>query len=241
MTYVRSPLPLAVPSSGDWMHDRLTEARGILADTARHPDTLAIIAARVVVGLTGDSAECSEAIDMLRARDQRHQHAIAAAALAMGRLDVMVPLVGDWPFDVLLSHNRFTLLNRSADKLFDIARARGITVLNAAPYAGGVLAKGTAQIKKITYQDASEAALAPVRQVEGICAEHGVAPGAVALQFSLNDPRVASTIVGVSRTERVTQTLDWMAAAIPAQAWDQLGHLPYETEDPEAHRVYRPG
>lgn len=164
-----------------------------------------------------------------------------AVGLAMGRLDVMVPLIRDWPFDVMLSHNRFTLLNRSADELFDVARARGITVLNAAPYAGGVLAKGTAQIKKITYQDASEAALAPVRHVESICAEHGVAPGAVALQFSIHDPRVASTVVGVSRAERVAQTIDWATAPIPARAWDQLGGLPYETEDPEAHRVYSPG
>lgn len=164
-----------------------------------------------------------------------------AVGLAMGRLDVMLPLVREWPFDVVLSHNRFTLLNRSADELFDVARARGITVLNAAPYAGGVLAKGTAQVKKITYQDASEAALAPVRHVEGICADHGVAPGAVGLQFSMNDPRVTSTIVGVSKAERVAATLDWAAAVIPTQAWDQLGRLPYETEDPEAHRVYRPG
>jgi len=164
-----------------------------------------------------------------------------AVGLAMGRLDVMLPLVRDWPFDVVLSHNRFTLLNRSADELFNVARARGITVLNAAPYAGGVLAKGSAQVRKITYQDASEEALAPVRHVEGICAENGLAPGAVALQFSMNDPRVASTIVGVSRPERVAQTLKWAAAAVPALAWDQIGRLPYETQDPEANRVYRPG
>ena len=164
-----------------------------------------------------------------------------AVGLAMGRLDVMLPLVRDWPFDVVLSHNRFTLLNRSADELFNVARARGITVLNAAPYAGGVLAKGSAQVRKITYQDASEEALAPVRHVEGICAENGLAPGAVALQFSMNDPRVASTIVGVSRPERVAQTLKWAAAAVPALAWDQIGRLPYETQDPEANRVIMPG
>jgi D-threo-aldose 1-dehydrogenase len=42
----------------------------------------------------------------------------------MGRLDVMVPLLRDWPFDVLISHNRYTLLNRSADAMFEEAHRR---------------------------------------------------------------------------------------------------------------------
>jgi D-threo-aldose 1-dehydrogenase len=37
----------------------------------------------------------------------------------MGRLDIMLPLLRDWPFDVLISHNRYTLLNRSADAMFE--------------------------------------------------------------------------------------------------------------------------
>ena len=68
-----------------------------------------------------------------------------------------------------------------------------------------------------------------------------LAPGAAALQFSMKDPRVASTIVGVSKPERVTQTLNWAAAPISPQVWDAVGQLDFETEDPEAHRVYRPG
>ena len=84
MTRVLPALPPAAPSSGDWMHDRLTEARSILANTTRHPDTLVIIAARVVVGLTGDAAEWSEAIDMLRARDPRPLQAVTAATVQNG-------------------------------------------------------------------------------------------------------------------------------------------------------------
>jgi D-threo-aldose 1-dehydrogenase len=164
-----------------------------------------------------------------------------AVGLAMGRTDIMMPLVRDWPFDVVLSHNRFTLLNRSAGALFDLALARGMTVLNAAPYAGGVLAKGSATVKKITYQDVDAAALAPVRQIETICADHGLAPGAVALQFSTRDTRIASTIIGVSKPDRLAQTLDWATAAIPEQAWQDLASVAYSTEDPEAHRVYNPG
>lgn len=75
---------VATDGSANWMHDRLTEARNILADATRHPSSLVIIAARVVVGLTGDSAECAEAIDMLRARDPRPLHAVAMASVQNG-------------------------------------------------------------------------------------------------------------------------------------------------------------
>jgi D-threo-aldose 1-dehydrogenase len=164
-----------------------------------------------------------------------------AVGLAMGRLDVMEPILRAYPFDALISHNRFTLLNRSADAMFDYADDQGIAVLNAAPFAGGVLAKGAAEMPRITYQEADAAALEPVRAIEALCSEHGVAPGAAALAFSMRDPRVTSTIVGVSKPERVQQTLDWAATKIPAQMWEALDALPYATEDPEANRVYRPG
>ena len=171
----------------------------------------------------------------------KEQGAVTAVGLAMGRLDIMLPLVRDWPFDVILSHNRYTLLNRSADALFDLAQSRGMTILNAAPYAGGVLAKGSSVVKKVTYQDSSDAALAPVRAVEDVCARHGVAPGAAALQFSQHDPRVACTIVGVSKAQRITQTLDWASAQVSEAAWSDLAGLAFSTVDPEAERVYRPG
>lgn len=165
----------------------------------------------------------------------------SAVGLAMGKLDIMVPIVRDRPFDCIISHNRFTLLNRSAEALFDHCRERGIAVFNAAPYASGVLAKGSAQMPIVTYQKADDAMLEPVRRIEHICAEYGVATGAAALQFSTRDPRVTSTIVGVTRPERVAETLHWAAEGIGEPLWDALAALPYSTEDPEAKRQYRPG
>lgn len=78
--------PPAVPSSttGDWMHDRLTEARRVLADTTQHPESLVILAARVIVGQTDDAVECSDAIELLRLLDPRPLHVIAAAAFPKG-------------------------------------------------------------------------------------------------------------------------------------------------------------
>ncbi len=163
-----------------------------------------------------------------------------AVGLAAGRVDVMMPILRDWDFDALITHNRFTIVNRNAEPMIELARSRGVSVLNAAPYAGGALAKGTVYGRYV-YQEATDEMLAPVARVEEICARHGVPTGAAALQFSLRDPRITSTICGVTKPERVAQTIDWARMPIPPALWEELAALPFATDDPEATRQYDPG
>jgi D-threo-aldose 1-dehydrogenase len=164
-----------------------------------------------------------------------------AVGLAAGRVTLMTQLLRDWDFDALITHNRFTLVNRNADAMLDLAQSRGIAVLNAAPYASGVLAKGSSAYPRYVYQEASAAMLDPIRRIEAICARHGVPLGAAALQFSLRDPRITSTICGVTRPERVRETLDWARFPIPEAAWAELLAAPFSTDDPEATRDYKLG
>ncbi len=163
-----------------------------------------------------------------------------AVGLAAGRVDVMMPILRDWDFDAMITHNRFTLVNRNAEPLIDLARSRGVSVLNAAPYASGALAKG-AGFGRYVYQKATSDMLAPVARVEEICARHNVPTGAAALQFSLRDPRITSTICGITRPERVAETLDWARMPLPTALWEELAALPVSTDDPEATRTYDPG
>ena len=164
-----------------------------------------------------------------------------AVGLAAGDVGVMMPILRDWDFDALITHNRFTLVNRNATPMIDFAASKGIVVLNAAPYAGGVLAKGSDSFRRYVYQEASGQMLDPVRRVEAVCARHNVPPGAAALQFSFRDQRVTSTICGVSRPERVRQTVAWAEWPIPDSLWEELATLAYSMDDPEATREYKPG
>jgi len=164
-----------------------------------------------------------------------------AVGIAAGDVEMMTPLLRDWDFDALISHNRFTLVNRNADAMFEVARQRGISVINAAPYASGVLAKGSKAYPRYVYQEASEAMLEPVRRIEAICGRHGVPVGAAALQFSMRDKRIASTVCGVTRPERVQETLDWARFPIPDALWEELKAVPFAVDDPESTRDYKPG
>ena len=164
-----------------------------------------------------------------------------AAGVAMGKVDIMFPLLKDWDFDVIINHNRYTLLNREANEMYDYASSKNIAIFNAAPYAGGVLAKGPDNFKKVTYQDATEEKLAPAREFEKVCKKHNVELGAAALQFSLRDNRITSTISGVTSVESIEKNLAWANAEISDEFWDEISKLPFSTNDPESERVFTSG
>ena len=161
-----------------------------------------------------------------------------AVGLAAGRVDIMMPILERFDFDALITHNRFTLVNRNAEAMIDYAAARGIAVLNAAPFAGGLLARGSGSGARYVYQEPNEAMLAPVRAIEAICARHQVPLGAAALQFSMRDPRITSTICGVGQPEEVTGIAEWASLPVPEAVWAELAAVPVSRDDPEATRNY---
>jgi D-threo-aldose 1-dehydrogenase len=164
-----------------------------------------------------------------------------AVGVAMGKVDIMFPLLKDWDFDVIINHNRYTLINREANEMYDFASSKNIAIFNAAPYAGGVLAKGPDNFKKVTYQDATEEKLAPAREFEKVCKKHNVELGAAALQFSLRDNRITSTICGVTSIESIEKNLAWANTEISDEFWEEISKLPFSTNDPESERVFTPG
>jgi D-threo-aldose 1-dehydrogenase len=128
-------------------------------------------------------------------------------------------------FEVLITHNRWTLVDRSAGDLLDEAGALGVGVVNGAPFGGGILAKGSGTCHTYAYEPADGEMLRRIRAMEAVCAAHGVPIAAAALQFSMRDPRITSTIVGISRPERVDETVRLANLRLPQQLWEALEPL----------------
>src|SRR5690606_3780691 len=112
--------------------------------------------------------------------------------VAGGPIDLLRRFVATGAFEVVLTHNRYTLLDRSAAPLIAEAYERGLGVLNAAPFGGGLLSKGPGAVRTYAYRDAADTVLDRVRAMEQHCARFGVPLAAAALQFSIRDRRVAS-------------------------------------------------
>ncbi|MFJ3394807.1 aldo/keto reductase [Leifsonia aquatica] len=152
----------------------------------------------------------------------RDEGVIGHLGVAGGPIDLELQYLATEAFDAVISHNRFTLVDQSAEPLLDDAQARGVAFVNAAPFGGGMLVKGPDAVPTYCYAPVSDEVLDRVRLMEALCAEHGVPLAAAALQFSLRDPRVTSTIVGMSEPKRVEQTVELAGFEIPDALWDAL-------------------
>jgi D-threo-aldose 1-dehydrogenase len=145
--------------------------------------------------------------------------------VAGGPVGLMRRFVATGSFQVVLTHNRWTLLDRSAEALLEDCAAADVAVVNGAPFGGGILAKGPALSPRYAYRPASPAILEAVSAMEGTCARFEVPMAAVALQCSLREPRITSTIVGMSRPERYDEALTLAAYPVPDDLWSEIEAL----------------
>jgi D-threo-aldose 1-dehydrogenase len=145
--------------------------------------------------------------------------------IASGPTELIMRYVETDVFEVALSHNRYTLLDRSAEPLFDVAARHGVAVMNAAPYGGGLLVKGPQAVPRYMYRPASADLLGRAERMAQVCDRYGIPLAAAALQFSLRQPRITSTVVGFSHPERVAQTIRLATTDIPDGLWQELDML----------------
>jgi len=142
--------------------------------------------------------------------------------VAGGPVGMLRDYVGTGVFDAVLTHNRYTLVDRSAEPLLESASAAGVAVVNAAIYGGGILATGLAGSSKYGYRAAPAAVLQSVAAIEKACAAVGVPLPAAALRFSMRDSRIASTVIGISRPERVDECLSHVTWDISDELWAEI-------------------
>lgn len=166
----------------------------------------------------------------------KEQGVIEHIGMSGGPIKMLIRYIETGLFSAVETHNRYTLINRSAEPLLDLCTKMGVAVVNAAPYGSGILAKGPDAYARYAYQDAPPEIVERARNLAKVCQEFGVPLIAAALQFSMRDPRVTTTVVGMTKPERVQQTLDAAALAIPNELWAALDAVGFDTEDPEANR-----
>lgn len=152
----------------------------------------------------------------------RDQGLAGAIGIAVGELSIETAYVRSGVFDAVLTHNRYTLIDRRAEGLIVDAHAQGMGVFNAAPFGSGILAgNGT----RYAYREASPELLAWVERLRAVCAARGVSTAAVALHHSLRNPGIHSTVVGVGRPARLLALDVLYRTEIPDAVWDDVARL----------------
>ena len=143
------------------------------------------------------------------------------SAIGMGVNEVKVCRdalqMGDW--DVFLLAGRYTLLEQNplADLLPECAAA-GTSIIVGGPFNSGILVGRD----MFNYSSAPDDVKAKAKALGDVCADHGVALPAAALQFPLAHPVICSVVPGSRSAAEYTQILEWAAADIPAALWTDL-------------------
>ncbi len=154
--------------------------------------------------------------------DLRERGLVGHLGVAGGPVGLLQRYLDTGEFEVVLSHNRYTLLDRSAEALFRSAAGSGIGVLNAAPYGGGMLSKGPGVQPTYAYGSRDDRIREAAVEMAAACWRYDVPLAAAALQFSLRSEVITSTVVGMSSPERIAQTLELAAVTIPDDLWSEL-------------------
>ena len=110
--------------------------------------------------------------------------------------------------DCVLSYNQYTLQNtRFADETIPFLRERGIGVMSAGPFSARLLTDAPlpAWLKE------PEPVKAAARRAAELCRSRGSSIAKLALQFSLADDRIATTVAGSANPANVRAWAAWAA------------------------------
>ncbi|MGJ6979290.1 aldo/keto reductase [Aestuariimicrobium soli] len=128
---------------------------------------------------------------------------------------------GDW--DELMVAGVHTLAS-DGTRVLDRALETDTRVAAAAIFNGGVLATGLLPDREnlFDYEPISPGKTAVVKRLEALCAAHGVALPAAALQFPLRHPAVVRVVVGGITADQVARNLHLLRSPVPEDFWREL-------------------
>jgi D-threo-aldose 1-dehydrogenase len=129
--------------------------------------------------------------------------------------------------DAILVAGRWTLLDRSAKRLLDACAERGISVISAAPFNSGLLARPEPpESGTFDYEPASAEVLQRARQFAETARKHGSQLPQAAVRFPLRHPAVACVLAGMKSVEEVATNCKLVAADLDPAAWQALDAIP---------------
>jgi L-galactose dehydrogenase len=145
------------------------------------------------------------------------------------------------PIDVLLSYNHYTLQNTRLESLLPLAEARGVGVMNAAPFSARLLSNAELP----PWHKATPEVRATARKAAEHAARKGSDIAKLAVQFSTRHPGISTCIAGSASPERVAQWARWVEEPVdeallaevleilrPVHDWVYVEGLPENNDGP---------
>jgi L-galactose dehydrogenase len=155
-------------------------------------------------------------------------------------MSIFKGVISQTEIDVILTYNHYTLQNDMATQLVPICKAKGIGIINGAPFAARMLAdaplpawhKATPLVREVTAKAAQH------------CRNAGSDIAKLALQFSIANPDFTTCVAGSANPDRIAQWVKWANEPVdenlmneveqilePIHNWFHIEGLP-ENNDP---------
>jgi aryl-alcohol dehydrogenase-like predicted oxidoreductase len=120
--------------------------------------------------------------------------------------------------DVILSYNQYTLQNRKLLSIVPYLQAKGVGIINAAPFGARLLTNAALP----AWHKASEAVKTACRRAAEQCSVRGVDIAQLAVQFSIRNRDIATCVVGSANPENVRKWAAWASLPIDEQLLAQI-------------------
>jgi D-threo-aldose 1-dehydrogenase len=195
-------------------------------DAATHGDAYPRVLAQVL----------GETLPTLRALQR--EGLVGAVGLGVNDVQVCLDVLAQAELDALLLAGRYSLLDHSAlPALLPLCVQRGVRIALGGAFNSGILATGVlgGGEPRFNYARAPQAWIDRTAAIERVCADHGVALRAAALQFPLAHPAVDIVVAGAQDLAQWQDSRAMLARPIPAAFWQALraqGLLPEDAPTP---------
>ncbi|HLJ55365.1 MAG TPA: aldo/keto reductase [Chthonomonadaceae bacterium] len=151
-----------------------------------------------------------EAVPALhRARDQGKARFIGVSGLP---LSIYSHVLDQVPLDTILSYCHHTLFDAGLAEQLPYLQAQRVGVINASPFAMGLLTAGPLP----DWHPAGEDIRAACRAAADHCARRGASLARLSLQFSVSNPGIPTTLTGIRSRREVEQNAAWVAEPMDA-------------------------
>ena len=140
----------------------------------------------------------------------------------------LMEIAGQVKVDSILSYCRYNLLITDMDRsLAPFAKKHGIGVINASPLHMGIITERGAP----DWHPAPQAVRDAGQRIVAICKARGLDASEVALRFCLDQPDVASTLVGLSSRGHVERNLKALEMKIDAELLAEIAETVAPVKD----------
>lgn len=146
---------------------------------------------------------------------------IGATGIGMYPVDLWKEVLESCVIDVALTHNLYCIHDTRLLSLLPIAKKRGVGIINASPFASGLLTSKGAP----SWHPANTFQRTLFAKAAAFCKKNGVDISTLALQFSAQNPEITTTMFSSANAETIKQNVNWFSEPINFELLQKLQEI----------------